>query len=426
MNKLICDINDMYESLLTETIEQFSLEEIRIFLLLFADDTVLFSYTQDGLQCLINKLHDYCTKWGISVNIDKTVVMVFKKGNRPENLTIKYNNFVLKQVQKFNYLGITLTSNGSFYQTQKALSKQALRALFSLNTLFDNSDLHISEKLKLFDAMIGPILNYSSPVWGFHKAPDIERVHLKFLKQILRVKPQTTNTAVYGELGRVPMQVIRKIQIVKYWFRILQMPESLQYKLLFHRNDDGCFTNKWLTQVNDLINDVGFSFLLQNYSVTKLQLQNIISCIYDQYFQSWFSDLRNSSKLESYNQFKTTFGIEKYLTVINNVQHRIAMTKFRCSAHRLLIEEGRYRNLPRSERICQKCTMNVVENEYHFLLVCPFYRELRLQNLPKYFCHWPNIEKFKSILSCSQRGTIIRLGRFIYLANDLREKSNAL
>ena len=35
-------------------------------------------------------------------------------------------------------------------------------------------------------------------IWGFHLAPDIERVHLKFLKKILKMKSQTPSAAVYG------------------------------------------------------------------------------------------------------------------------------------------------------------------------------------------------------------------------------------
>jgi len=51
---------------------------------LFADDTVLFSYTKPGLQILLNKLHTYCNECGITVNTDKTICMVFKKCNRVE------------------------------------------------------------------------------------------------------------------------------------------------------------------------------------------------------------------------------------------------------------------------------------------------------------------------------------------------------
>ena len=112
---------------------------------------------------------------------------------------------------------------------QKHLSQQALKALFSLSRLFDVVVLDIRDKLKLFDAIISPILNYGSEVWGFHKSPDIERVHLKFLKHILCVRQQTSNAAVYGELARFSMNVLRKIRIVKFWFNIKSNPDSFVY-----------------------------------------------------------------------------------------------------------------------------------------------------------------------------------------------------
>lgn len=38
---------------------------------------------------------------GISVNIDKTSVMVCKNGNRPENIDLFYDNYTLNNVTKF-------------------------------------------------------------------------------------------------------------------------------------------------------------------------------------------------------------------------------------------------------------------------------------------------------------------------------------
>ena len=93
--------------------------------------------------------------------------------------------------------------------------------------------LNVSEKLKMFDAMISPILNYGSEIWGFHKAVDIERLHLKFMKLILHVKPQTMDYIVYKELGRVTMAIIRKIRILKYWTKIILDKDYLMYKFFF-------------------------------------------------------------------------------------------------------------------------------------------------------------------------------------------------
>ena len=136
-------------------------------ILLFADDTVLLAYTSDGLQSLLNQLNNYCVKWGITVNTHKTVVMVFKKGHHPKNVSLYYNNEILKNVTRFSYLGVKLSSNGSFYQTQRTLFDQARKAMFSLYPLFDKVNFDIRDKIKLFDSMVNPIFSYGSEVYGF-------------------------------------------------------------------------------------------------------------------------------------------------------------------------------------------------------------------------------------------------------------------
>ena len=57
------------------------------------------------------------------------------------------------------------------------------------------------------------------------------------------------------------------------------------------------------------------------------------------------------------------------------------MCKFRISAHGLLIERGRYhrppKKIPVHERICNYCDTRAIEDEYHFLLECDLYTDIR-------------------------------------------------
>ncbi len=48
-------INDMENYISSDNIDAVNIEELKIYLLLFADDTVLFSYTKEGLQLLLDK-----------------------------------------------------------------------------------------------------------------------------------------------------------------------------------------------------------------------------------------------------------------------------------------------------------------------------------------------------------------------------------
>jgi hypothetical protein len=155
--------------------------------------------------------------------------MIFKLGNSFEQVGLYFDDIRLNVVSKFCYLGVVLTGNGKFYHAQNSLSEQALRAIFTLNSLFDVVPLGVNENIKLFDSMTVPILNYGCEIWGFHKAPDIERVYIKFCKQLLCVRSQSTNIAVLGELGKVPLDVVRKRRILKYWYRILNSQDTLIY-----------------------------------------------------------------------------------------------------------------------------------------------------------------------------------------------------
>ena len=60
----------------------------------------------------------------------------------------------------------------------------------------------------------------------------IDKVHIKFLKILLGVRPQTPNYSVYGELGRFPLSVICKERAVKFWLELIKYPESLTFQVL--------------------------------------------------------------------------------------------------------------------------------------------------------------------------------------------------
>ena len=103
---------------------------------------------------------------------------------------------------------------------------------------------------------------------------------------------------------------------------------------------------------------------------------------------------------------------------------RSALTRLRISAHDLNIERGRYVGIDRRDRLCNCCNMSVIEDEYHFLLVCPLYRELRMRYFPKYFCNWPNIDKLYKLLNISSNQKQIKLA--LYINNSFKHRSSFL
>jgi hypothetical protein len=47
---------------------------------MYADDMVLFAERPESLQHLLNTLHTYSNEWKLTLNVDKTKIMVFRNG----------------------------------------------------------------------------------------------------------------------------------------------------------------------------------------------------------------------------------------------------------------------------------------------------------------------------------------------------------
>ena len=122
-----------------------------------------------------------------------------------------------------------------------------------------------------------------------------------------------------------------------------------------------------------------------------------------------FTDTSTNVRLHKYSCFKESFEYEKYLEVLNSKERNV-LCRFRCSGHNLMIKKGRHLNIERSLRLCEFCNSNVIEDEYHFLLVCPFYRDLRRKYFKNYYFPWPNVHKFNLIMQ-TRSPTIVKFNR---------------
>lgn len=66
-------LNDLEETLILNGVEGIVIDiNMKLCILLYADDIVLFSKTAEDLQHSLNVLSVYCTKWKLTVNVQKT------------------------------------------------------------------------------------------------------------------------------------------------------------------------------------------------------------------------------------------------------------------------------------------------------------------------------------------------------------------
>ena len=157
-----------------------------------------------------------------------------------------------------------LSDRGKFDVLQKNIANCSTRDLFKLyKDLYHLHNLKIHFQCELFDKIIIPIGDYGCEVWGFHKAPAIERVHLQFCMRILHVKKCTAIFYVYGELGRFPLAINKHLKIIKYWLTIItHKTNPLVYNLCRYQYEN-CeleHANNWASKVKEMLNNLGFNY----------------------------------------------------------------------------------------------------------------------------------------------------------------------
>ena len=103
---------------------------------------------------------------------------------------------------------------------------------------------------------------------------------------------------------------------------------------------------------------------------------------------------------------KTILELSDYLMSISNVKYRNVISKLRLSAHNLAIERGRHQNVEHRLRKCIYCDVNEIEDEFHFVIVCPKYTYLRNKYINKYYTNRPIMLKFVKRLNSTNIKTL--------------------
>ena len=74
-------LNDLVEEFRLKGSDGIDIGMLKIFLLLYADDIILFAQSSEELQNSLDTLFEYCQHYKLSVNTSKTKVMVFRKSD---------------------------------------------------------------------------------------------------------------------------------------------------------------------------------------------------------------------------------------------------------------------------------------------------------------------------------------------------------
>ena len=402
-------------------------EFIELFILLFADDIVLLSETVIGLQTQLNSLHRSAMELQLKVNMNKSNIVVFRKGGFLAAREIWfYGKSEITVVNSYKYLGIYFSTRLSFRYACEDLVSKAKKALLCVMTkLYRINNDSLSVFFKLFDAQIQPIVQYGAEIWGLENASSvIENIHLFAMKRFLGIGTKTPNDLVYGELGRYPIYLNSIICCVRYWLKLVSMEERRlpfkAYRMLYRLDQNGKVN--WVSNIRKVLSVNGFAFVWENQGVGCVGsfLREFKQRLIDCRWQHWNSHISSSDRFSFYRRFKTVSGVEPYLLMELNRHVRNALTKFRLGISDIAVHASRYKSCCADDMKCPVCK-SPVETEVHFALCCTAFEDLRKKFVPSKFCNFPDVFDLIQLLSTSNESMLKNFAVYLYTAFKRRK-----
>ena len=128
-----------------------------------------------------------------------------------------------------------------------------------------------------------------------------------------------------------------------------------------HKNKQ--IKSEYINNVENIINTCGFSGIWESQSLSNSKWFKLVISqkLHDHYLQEWSSVVDISSYGSNYRLYKETFGFSSYFSILPSYYSK-SLVSFRTGNHKLLIEIGRWNDVPFYERVCHLCQKDLKMN----------------------------------------------------------------
>jgi hypothetical protein len=199
---------------------------------------MVLSQTSSGLKRAIGITTKFFNNINLSVNLDKTQVMVFNaRGvqlDRDPEHHFQVGDHRLKVVAEYTYLGIKLTPSGVASHGANELFLKSRRSWFSIsNMIYKHKRLPTDKAFTIFDQLVTFIGLYNCESWlplvmtkksfsdqsnllNFWGKFKLETLNQKICRMVLGVHKKSCRLGTLVELGRFPLFVKAICHVLKY------------------------------------------------------------------------------------------------------------------------------------------------------------------------------------------------------------------
>jgi len=204
--------------------------------LLYADDAALAAHSEADLQALCTAFASACKEFGMTISLKKTVVMAQPTSLSP---SIFIDGTKLEVVDKFTYLGSTVTSSASLdAELDIRIGKASTTFGRLTKRVWKNSKLSLHLKIRVYHACILSILLYASESWVTYRKQEhrLNAFHFRCLRSILGVcwSDRVPNSVVLERTGSVDLYTLLRSRRLRWTGHVCRMDDARYPKALLY------------------------------------------------------------------------------------------------------------------------------------------------------------------------------------------------
>ena len=171
-------------------------------ILLYADDVVLLSETEEWLQDMLNTLHGWSRDWMQGINYNKTKVMHFRRAtDEPTDTEFHIGDTALEKTSSYRYLKLDLEETLNYSHGATILNQSASRALGAGISKYFTMDGTTHDTYRhMYDSLVAHVMDYSAEIWGTKSNDCFNTTQNRAMRTSLGVPKYTPLPAIYGDM----------------------------------------------------------------------------------------------------------------------------------------------------------------------------------------------------------------------------------
>ena len=211
------------------SVGMWKMKPVKLKILAFADDLILFGQTQQDLQYNLSILNRELMKKGLKINSKKTKTMVISREQKSH--AIKLNGEVLEQVDTYKYLGVVISSNCSLKEEINQRISKATKVYGQLgNTFISKRELTTKTKMSIYNSIYCPTLIYGSESWTLNSSDKsrLQAAEMKFLRRSVGKtrRDKIRNTRIRDEVNAESLENKIERNQLRWFGHVNRMKES--------------------------------------------------------------------------------------------------------------------------------------------------------------------------------------------------------